>query len=160
MKRFALVTTTLLVVLLTGACVENTAPGNDREAALEPPAPPAELASAGAALQNVATGLIMPEIITDADRTNLPGGVERCTFRMTTVGMPVLFYDGTAVIKLNGKLVPLDGQGEGRFGSGGVEVMVRPLDEAETGGGQFEAEFVLRLEGAPNELGFHGFAEC
>lgn len=156
-----LVRVTLLASLVAlAACVENTAPGNDREAEREPPSPPAEVASAASALSGVATALLMPEIMTDADLGTLPEVGEQCTFRMTRVGLPVFVYGSTGVIKLNQKLIPLEGLGSGRYASGPVDVTVRPLEEAVEDGSQFPAELVLRLQGASNELGFHGFSEC
>ena len=148
------------LALLLSACVDNTAPGNDREAERDPAAPAAEVMSASAALDGVATGLLMPEIMTDADLRNLPPTSEgACMFRMTRVGFPVFVYGERAVIKLNGKLVPLAASGAGEYVADGVTATVRPLDGAEAGT-LFAAEFVLRLPGAPNELGFHGFSQC
>jgi hypothetical protein len=161
MMRVVVVLTTLA---LASACTDNTAPGNDREAALDPPARAAEVMAAGAALQGVATGLVMPQIMTDADLGAVPATGRRCVYRMTRVGLPVLVYGSAGgVVKLNDKLVPLEAAGDGRFAADGVTVTVRPLeDDAGTtpDGELFEAELVLRLPGAPNELGFHGFAGC
>lgn len=162
MTRYPLVLL-LAAGTLAAACVDNPAPGNDREAALDPPARPAQVATAEAALQGVSPHLVMPEIITDADQRNLPDVGGSCRFRMTRVGFPVVVYGRSGIVKLNGKLVPLDGRGDGRFSAGGVEVSVRPLEDAGDGeddGGQFPAEFVIRLPGASDELGFHGYGEC
>lgn len=150
-----------LAVVVSG-CIDNSAPGNDREAGLEPPAPPAELASAAAALDGVATGLLMPEIMPDADVARIPDIGDRCAFRMTRVGFPVFVYGTAGIVKLNGKLVPLDRTGDGQYAAGGIRATVRPLEDADAGAGgePFPAEFVVRLPGAPNELGFHGFARC
>jgi hypothetical protein len=71
----------------------------------------------------------------------------------------VLIYGTSAVVKLNGKLVPLRREGDGRYRAGGIDVTVRPLEDPEDGE-RFAAEFVLRLPGASNELGFHGSAAC
>ncbi len=170
MTRSTLVATRRLALVLalaaTAACAENTAPGNDREAALDPPATAAEVVPAGEALRGVATGLLMPQIMTDADLRNVPAvdgraeSADRCSFRMTRVDHPVLVYGTAAVIKLNGKLIPLAGIGEGRYGAEGVEVTVRPLEDDAGSDSPFLAELVLRFSGAPNELGFHGFSQC
>ena len=81
-------------------------------------------------------------------------------FRYTRVGLPIVIYGPqTGVIKLNGKLVPLVARGGGVYADGGVSVTVRPLEDPE-GDEPFPAEFVLRLEGEPNELGYHGFSGC
>lgn len=150
----------LVLGLLVQACADNTAPGNDREAERSPPAPAAEVMSAGLAIQGVSTDLLMPQTMTDADLGNIPEMEDGCVFRMTRVGLPVLAYGSTGVLKLNGKLVPLPAQGAGRYAADGVGVTVRPLGEEAEEGGPFAAELVLRLPDAPDELGFHGFAEC
>ena len=79
---------------------------------------------------------------------------------MTRVGLPVLVYGSAAVVKLNDKIVTLPAAGAGRFAADGVTATVRPLDDEAPARGQFAAEFVLRLPGAANELGYHGFSEC
>lgn len=160
MMRIRVLLPLLLIAAAGSGCVENTAPGNDREASLEPPPKPAETAAVGAALQNVATGAIYPQIITDADLQNVTELDDRCTFRFTRVGFPVFVYGpGTGVIKLNDKLVPLPARGEDTYAEGAVQVTIRPLEEGDTEGAVL-TEFVLRLEGAPNELGFRGFSGC
>lgn len=151
---------TLAILGLVSGCTENIAPGNDREAALDAPEPPARVAGAGAALAGVSTGLIKPEPMTQADLGSLPAIDGACRFRMTKVGFPTLVYGSSAVIKLNGRLVPLSAVGASRYASDGVEVSVRPLEPADDDGGRFEAEFVLRLPGVPDELGFHGYSQC
>jgi hypothetical protein len=150
----------LPAVVLASACIENPAPGNDREAALDPAAPPAEVATAGEALDGVAPGLVYPQIMTDADLRAAPDVGGSCAFRFTRVGFPALVYGSTTgVVKLNDKLVPLPASGAGAYGEGGVRVTVRPLEDRD-GEEQFSAELVLRLQGSPNEIGFHGWGEC
>lgn len=153
----------LALAALLSACVENSAPGNDRESSLDPPSPPAEVSTASAALAGVGMHLLVPETMTDPDLRNLPAAGERgerCLFRFTRVGLPVFAYGpDTGVVKLNGKLVPLPARGEGAYMDGGVRVTLRPLSDEE-GEGPFPAELVLRLPGEPNELGFRGFSEC
>lgn len=150
----------LVLGLAVAGCTENTAPGNDREAHLDPPASQAEVVSAGAAIEGVATRLLFPQTMTDADLGVIPDAGNVCVFRMTRVDHPVAVYASTAVIKLNDKLVSLPTTGEGRYEADGVTVTVRSLKERAGDGKPFPAEFVLRLPDAPNELGFHGFAEC
>jgi hypothetical protein len=156
--------TAILLILASGVllsgCVDNAAPGNDREASLDPPSTGAEVAAVGEALEGVATELLAPQIMTDADLRNLPQAGDRCLFRFTRVGHPVFVYGAsTGTIKLNGKLVPLPARGSDRYAEEGVRVTVRPLDERKATG-QFGVELVLRLQGAPDELGYHGFSEC
>ncbi len=151
------------LVALAG-CTDNTAPGNDREAELEPPAPAAPMASAEAALSGVAVGLLKPEIMSQADLGAIAGSETGCRFRMTRVGFPVFVYpvegNGPGVIKLNDRLVSLDPVGQARYAAGGVDAELRPLEGASPGGELFEAELVVRLAGAAHELGFHGYSEC
>ena len=148
-------------VLLTAACNENSAVGNDRASELDPPRQAAEVMAAGAALQGIASSLVIPQIMTPADQGNVPAMESACLFRMTAVGEPVVVYGPRqAVVKLNGKLVPLTQSGEHTYAADGVTVTVRPLEGEAEAEGAFDAEFVLRLPGAPDELGFHGYAEC
>lgn len=159
MSRASEVIVALALVAASTACVDNVAPGNDREAELDRPAPPAEVAPASEAIAGVDVGLLLPQIMTDADLAAAPSVGSGCRFRFTEVGFPVVVYGSSAVVKLNGKLVPLPGSTDGRYTDGGIEVTVRPV-EAQNSDDRFEAEFVLRLPGAPNELGFRGYAEC
>lgn len=157
--RHPAVLVVLALAALASACVENTAPGNDREAEVEPPSRAAGVSSVGAALDNVSTALLRPQQITEPDLGSLPAMGERCTFRYTRVGFPVFVYGrSTGALKLNGKLVPLPATGDGRYSDGPVTVTVRPLEDPASG--PFLAELVVRFSDAPNELGFHGFAEC
>ena len=151
----------VVVALVLAGCVENTAPGNDRAAELEPPAPAAEVASAASAVGNLSTHLLVLETMTEADVGNAPAvGGESCRFLYTRVGYPVVLYGSTAaVVKVNGKLAPLDRVGEGRYEAGGVRVTVEPLEEG-ADGEMFPSEMVVWFPHAENELGFHGFSEC
>lgn len=143
------------------ACVGNTAPGNDREAALDPPPRPAQTASAEAAIAGVDVSLLHPQIMTEADLASTPA---ECRFRFTRVGHPVFVYSLPAVepgvVKLNGKLVPLDPDGNGRFASGGVSVELRRVDAEAGEPGPQATDLVLTLPGAPDELGYRGSSEC
>lgn len=150
----------VVVALLTAACTDNSAPGNDREAQVSPPEPPAEVASVGAAIKGVDTGTLIPQAMTDGDLGNVPDLRERCLFRFTRVGLPVFIYGETGVMKLNGKLASLPGTGEGEFAADGLTVTVRPLEDDPTEGEPFIAELVLHLPDKDHELGYHGFSEC
>lgn len=153
----------LLFVLPLAACNSNSAPGNDQEAALEAPATASQQASAADALSGIATGAIQPETMTDADTASLGGTDGRCVFRMTEVGYPSFLYGGsggTGTIKLNGTLITLPAVGNGRYQDGGLRVTLTPID-AETGrGDRREAEMIVQLPGAPDELGFRGYEQC
>lgn len=150
----------MLLSLAAQACVDNTAPGNDREAHLAAPGPAAEIASAGAAIDGVANALLFPLPMTDADVESLPAVGDACVFRMTSVDHPAFVYGSSGIIKLNDRLVPLPAVGEGRYAADGVSVTLRPLDDEVVAGDTFEAELVLRLPDADHELGFHGFSRC
>ena len=156
--RGALLRLIVLGLIVVG-CEQNSAPGNDREAQLSPPEPPAEVSSVGAAIAGVATNLLIPQTMLDADLQNLPGG-ELCHFSLTRVGLPVLAYGSTAVVKLNDKLVPLPDSGDGRYAADDVSVGVRPIEDDPGDGEPFATEFVLRLPGADDELGYHGYSRC
>ncbi|MFN2260248.1 MAG: DUF6692 family protein, partial [Parasphingopyxis sp.] len=85
----------------------------------------------------------------------------RCIFRMTRVGFPSLLFggrEGDATIKLNGKLITLPAAGDGLYRDGGLSVLLR-RPEGEVDGLQ-EAEMIVMLPGAKDELGFRGFADC
>ena len=93
----------LVLALWAAACTGNEAPGNDREAALSPPEPAAEVPDVGAAITGVAPALLHPGTMTDADLGSLPGQGLRCLYRFTRVGLPVLAYGGaSAVIESSG----------------------------------------------------------
>lgn len=155
------------LALLAATCTENTAPGNDREAALSRPEPPSDIAEAPTATEGVATDLLIPQTMTDADVRNAPDVGEPCVFRFTRVGLPVFVYGSAGVVKLNGKLVALPAARERgphtdarRYAADPVAVTVRPLEGTASDGGRVAAELVLRLDDAAHELGYHGYAEC
>ena len=153
-----------LIGCAAAACVSNTAPGNDREARLDPPERPAELAPAEAAIAGVDISLLHPQIITEADRSTIPALQAGCVFRFTRVGYPVFLYPAGAaapgILKLNGRLVTLANEGGRRFESGGVEVRMRAVDGDARLDEPHDAELILMLPGARNELGYRGFATC
>jgi hypothetical protein len=162
MKRLAAIAIVILV-FTPASCTSNTAPGNDREAQLDPAAPAAEIAQADAAIAGVETSLLHPEIMTDADLASIAAAPEQCLFRFTKVGLPVFVYRETGeagTIKLNGKLVPLPSGGQGSFASGPVRVQLRVIEADAEPEDQRLAELVLMLTGARDELGYRGFAEC
>lgn len=152
------------VALLLGfaACTDNTAPGNDREARLDPPKPAAERAAASS-LAQLDPGLLKPESMTDADVASLSPGAGTCLFRYTEVGLPIFLYPadgaGAATIKLNGKLIELPPAGGSAFADGGIRVEMNHPDGLPEDG-QEEAELILRMERASDELGFRGVTEC
>ena len=60
--------------MLTG-CNSNSAPGNDREAQIDPAPTPAPRMGAAEALSGIATEAVQPETMSDADIAAL-GGLE------------------------------------------------------------------------------------
>lgn len=134
MKTLAIITVGLALPL--AACNQNTAPGNDREAQLDPAPKSAPIEPASAALANVATAIIKPETLTDADVRAIGGTEGRCVFRLTEVSFPSFVFEPgrQGVIKLNGKLIPVNAFGKDRYASGDLLVSTRLLDETGNAG--------------------------
>ncbi|MDT0577004.1 hypothetical protein RM533_12580 [Croceicoccus sp. F390] len=147
--------------MLLSACNQNTAPGNDREAQLDPVLTPAPAASAADALAGIATSAIQPVPLTSADLAGLGGLGGKCAFRFTAVSFPAFVYDAArGTIKLNGTLITLPATSEGRFAEAGLQVLVRPIETDFDSGGRRKAEMIVQLPDAPDELGFRGYEVC
>jgi hypothetical protein len=145
------------------ACNSNTAPGNDREAEREAPAQAAPRMNASEALSGIATAAIQPETMTEADVASVAGPAGGCVFSMTEVGFPSFLYgegDDPGIVKLNGKLIILPSGGDGLYRDGGLTVRMRPVDAELGRGGRREAEMIIMLPSAEDELGFRGFSVC
>lgn len=158
MRRHALAA---LVAVTFAGCNENTAIGNDRESRLDPVPSPAPVLGAADALENVATAIVRPETMSDADIQALGGKAGRCAVKMTEAGFPSFVYQrgGDGAIKLNGKLISLKRSGDHRYQDGGLSVALRPLDSAGYAGLQ-EVDMIVTLPGAMDELGYRGYNEC
>lgn len=159
-------TPTRIAMVLAGAlsltaCNQNTAPGNDRAARLDPAPTPAPIEPARTALANVSPGLIKPETMSHADIEALGGRAGRCAMTLTEVAYPsFLFETGAAgVIKLNGKLIPLPEVREGLYRAGGLTVSISLLDEEGNAGSQ-GMQMIVVPPGAGDEIGFHGYVQC
>lgn len=151
----------LAIALIVAGCPENSAPGNDREADLDQPKPPAPLAAVDGVVQGLDPSALIPQAMTEDDVRSLPAELRPCVFRFTEEGQPVLTYgSGGAVLKLNSTLARVPSTGDGRYGLSGVDITMRMIDEEEAEDGFVRTEFVLRVPGAADELGYHGFAEC
>src|SRR3546814_10051001 len=100
--------------LALSACNQNTAAGNDREARVEPAPTPAPIMHAQEALQNVATAIIKPETMSNADVQALGGRQGRCAVVLTEVAFPSFLYlpQGSGALKPHGKLIVLPRTGE------------------------------------------------
>jgi hypothetical protein len=143
---------------LLAACNSNSAPGNDKMAELDAAPVAAAQMDAAAALANVASGGLYPGILNDADVKSIGGSKGSCVFRMTRVGYPSFIYGGAkqdGTIKLNGKLVMLPASSAGKYSDAGLTVEMREQEGADG-----EATMILRVPGAPDELGFRGYSTC
>ncbi len=158
--KTTLILTAGLALALAG-CNQNTAIGNDREAQLDPVATAAPIEPASSALANVATALVKPETMTDADVSAIGGKKGRCVFRLTEVGYPTFVYDpgNQGFIKLNGKLIPVSAAGADRYTSGDLLVTTRLLDDEGNAGLQAQ-ELIVVPPGAGDELGYRGYVLC
>ena len=143
------------------ACNENTTPGNDREAQVDPAPKPAPIEPAAAALANVAVEIMKSETLTDADVKAIGGTSGRCLFTLTEVAFPSFVYvpGGQGVIKLNGKLIPVTASGESRFASGDLVITMRSVDKSGDAGLHAE-EMIVLPPGAKDELGYRGYVRC
>lgn len=158
--KTTLILTAGLALALAG-CNQNTAIGNDREAQLDPVATAAPIEPASSALANVATALVKPETMTDADVSAIGGKKGRCVFRLTEVGYPTFVNDpgNQGFIKLNGKLIPVSAAGADRYTSGDLLVTTRLLDDEGNAGLQAQ-ELIVVPPGAEDELGYRGYVLC
>lgn len=151
----------LAAVAALAACNQNTELGNDREGQIEPAPTPAPIMGAAAALANVATEVIKPETMSDADIAALGGRQGRCAVKLTEVGFPSFLFEpgGSGAIKLNGKLIPLPAAGERRYQDGELLVALKPVDE--TGNAGLKAmEMIIVPPGAKDEIGYRGYVQC
>lgn len=152
-----------LPLLVLGGCNRNTAPGNDREAQLDAAPTPAPHKAAAAALSGIATEAVQAETMTDADLASLGGPAGKCLIRLTRVGLPSFVHDGldrSGAIKLNGALIPLRAERPGLFSADGLRVAIRPLAPQAGSDGVREAEMIVMLPGARDELGYRGYEDC
>lgn len=158
-----LATLGLSSALFLGACNQNTAPGNDREAQIDPPSRAASQASADEALSGISTGAVQPETMNEADLASLGGLAGNCTIRLTGVGYPSFFEDianKRGFVKLNGKLVRLQQIGKDRYADGGLTVLLQSVEGDKSNNGLPGAEMIIALPGAKDELGFRGYRDC
>lgn len=157
MNKFAFMA---VLALPLAACNSNTAPGNDREARLDPPATAAPVQDAATALANLSPGLMLPETMTDADLAAL-GAKNSCQFRLTEVAFPSFVYDGggRGAIKINGKLIPVTASGAGRYANGQLRIQIRALDDEGDAGLRMQ-ELIVAAPRTKGELGFRGYTTC
>ena len=150
-----------VLALPLAACNQNTAVGNDREARVDPAPTPAPIEGASVALANLATAIVKPETMSNADIQALGGKQGKCEVILTEVAFPSFLYapGGAGAIKLNGKLIPLPSAGKNRFADGGLTVTLNPLDE-EGNAGSRGMEMIVVPPGAKDEIGYHGYVRC
>lgn len=150
-----------VLALALAGCNQNTAIGNDREAQLDPAPTPGPIMAADAALRNVELATIKPETMTDAEVQALGSGQHRCIFTLTELGYPTFVYEPgrRGIIKLNGKLIPVDAAGPDDYASGGLLVATRTVDDTGNAGLQVQ-ELIVVPPGARDELGYRGYVSC
>ncbi|WP_126173985.1 DUF6692 family protein [Altericroceibacterium xinjiangense] len=145
------------------ACNSNTAPGNDEESQFGAAPTPAPVVSADEALDGIAVEVVQPEIMTNADLVVLGGLEGKCDVRLTKIAYPSFVFERAGQqgwIKLNQKLIPLARAGENLFVAGDLQVTIRGVDEPLEIDEQREAEMILLLPEAKDELGFRGYGQC
>lgn len=142
-------------------CNQNTALGNDREEQIDAVPTPAPIMGAVAALRNVDTALIKPQTMSQADIAAIGGLAGKCAIRLTEVAFPslVIGEGQSAIIKLNGKLIPLAASGENRYADGGLSVILEPNDDEGDAGLQ-SVDMIVIPPGAEDEIGYSGFIDC
>ncbi len=147
--------------LALAACNQNTSAGADREAQVEPAPTAAPRAGAAEALNGIATEAVAIETMTDADLAALGQEAGSCRIVLTEVGKPSLAYEKgiRATIKLNGKLITLPGSGADEYSDAGLKVVLREVP-GEGDAGLPEAEMIVALPGAKDELGYRGYRHC
>ena len=81
-----------------------------------------------------------------------------CGFARTAEADPILWLaeGGAAAMKLNGVLITLEAQEDGRFAAPGVRLRLRELPDP---GWRSDAELVFALENGPT-VGYRGFDRC
>lgn len=143
------------------ACNQNTALGNDREAWIDGESTASPIAAPQLALANVSGTLLKPETMSDADIAAIGGREGRCAIKLTEVGFPSFLFEpgGTGYLKMNGKLIPIFGAGEGRFSEGGLLVTVRTLSDEGNAGLQ-AADMIVVAPDAEDEIGYRGYIQC
>ena len=151
-----------VALLVLAACSNaDRAPGNDTEAALDPAATPSPTISAAQAIAELDRDSIQPDMMDAADLASIGAEAGRCVFRLTRAAFPSLVYgDAQAVIKLNGKLVPLPSTAPGRYADAGLQVALSALDSTAPSHGLHETRLVLRIPGTPDERGYLGYVDC
>ena len=148
MKNFALIAA---IALPLAACNSNTAPGNDREAQLDPPATAAPIEDAATALANVSPGLMLPETMNGADIAAL-GAQNSCQFRLTEIAFPSFVYDDSGQ-----GAVTADGPDS--YSNGELRIKTRMLDDEGDAGLQMQ-EMIVAAPRAKDEFGFWGYTTC
>ena len=149
-----------LLALGLGGCNRNSAPGNDREAQIDAAPAPSPIEDAGSAIANVDKALLKPETMSQADLAALGGLAGKCAVRLTEVALPSLvFTPETAVIKLNGKLIPLRAVRTDHYRGDGTSLTLRPNEDRGDAGLE-GIDMILVPPGARDEVGYAGFRDC
>jgi hypothetical protein len=148
--------------MLLAACSGNAAPGNDRNADLDPEAPPPPIVSAAAAVREADIQAMQIATMTNEEAEHALGAPGACSFTLTRAGDPVISLSaetgGQGVIKLNEQLVVLTAaemrsQNVRGFASAPVRLSISPL------GGGDDADARVWI-GADNLRGYRGYYLC
>ncbi|MEQ9675375.1 MAG: DUF305 domain-containing protein [Roseovarius indicus] len=118
---------------------------------------PAPVASVGEALSEVRVETLDAEAMTGEEISGVLDGDAQCRFLRTLDSPAILASDegGEAVMKLNGRLVALEGDVDAGFTADGVDMQVTPVD----GATEQAADLVMTLD-AGLTVGYRGFFEC
>ncbi|MEQ9243045.1 DUF305 domain-containing protein [Roseovarius indicus] len=118
---------------------------------------PAPVASVGEALSEVRVETLDAEAMTGEEISGVLDGDAQCRFLRTLDSPAILASDegGEAVMKLNGRLVALEGDADAGFTADGVDMQVTPVD----GATEQAADLVMTLD-AGLTVGYRGFFEC
>lgn len=153
---------TLASLMFLMACSGNAAPGNDRNAELDPEAAPPPVVSAAAAVREADIQALQIATMTNEEADDALGAPAACSFTLTRAGDPVIALSaergGQGVIKLNERLVVLTAaemrsQNVRGFASAPVRVSISPV------GGGDDADARVWI-GADNLRGYRGYYLC
>ncbi len=125
---------------------------------------PAKIVSLSQALSTAEVATLDPEFMTREDVAQLVPGGTLCSFTYTEGSAPILVVgkDGSALVKLSGDLIRLDGEENTTFAADGIMMRVSALggDNAlDATTERQEADLVLELK-AGLRVGYRGFYGC
>jgi hypothetical protein len=158
----------ILIGLLAG-CSEDPAP-DDALQAVRPPEV-VRIVPAGEAIAGAHIPTLDPSPMNDAEIRKALGGGDRCEFRYTSAGKPVLAVKalpggaaGDGVVKLNGHLVvltPVSGEGGLELHADDLRFRGTPVpgQDSDAGARQTEMDVVFEI-GDRLTAGYRGYYSC